>query len=501
MINRSTKINVTTSLALQIVTILNGLVVPRLILTYFGSEINGLVSSLGQLLNYITLLEGGVSGVIMASLYKPLQEGNQKKVSGIIKASDDFFKKIALIFISYSLIVGIIYPIIVKTSFSWTYIFLLTLILAASLFTQYFYTLSYKLLLIADRRGFIVSTSQIAFVILNLALIAISIYVWPSIHVLKFVGVITYIIQPIIYSAYVKKHYKMDRYVEADKEALKQRWDGFGQNIAFFIHTNTDIVLLTIFASLEEVSVYAVYFMVANSLKSLVMSVSSAIVPTIGNVLAGSNEELKQHIFDLYEFGMGFITTFIFTCGVLLIVPFVMVYTSGITDVDYYRPLFGVLIILAEGVYCYRDPYVSAAYSSGHFKQTAKFAYIEASLNIVLSLLLVIRFGIVGVAVGTLVSMLYRVIAHVMYLQKNILFRPIKKFIGNMLFWGVSAVAGAFISRFISIEATTFFLWCIKAIITAMIIGFSLLLSTVLFKWQIFYEFIKRVIGNRTRGV
>ena len=64
MNKRSTKLNVLTSLALQIVTILNGFIVPRIILTAFGSEVNGLVSSLGQFLNYITLLEGGVSGVV-----------------------------------------------------------------------------------------------------------------------------------------------------------------------------------------------------------------------------------------------------------------------------------------------------------------------------------------------------------------------------------------------------------------------------------------------------
>ena len=92
------KKNVITSILYQLVTVAYGLVVPRLVLSSFGSEVNGLTSSLSQFLNYISLLEGGLSGVIMAALYKPLANKDFAKVSGVIKAADNFFKKIALIF-------------------------------------------------------------------------------------------------------------------------------------------------------------------------------------------------------------------------------------------------------------------------------------------------------------------------------------------------------------------------------------------------------------------
>ena len=100
------KKNIITSLLCQIITIIYGLLVPRLILGAFGSEVNGLVSSVSQFLNYITLLEGGLSGVIMAALYKPLAEKDTKRVSAIINATNQFFRRIALIFIGYMLIVA-----------------------------------------------------------------------------------------------------------------------------------------------------------------------------------------------------------------------------------------------------------------------------------------------------------------------------------------------------------------------------------------------------------
>lgn len=63
-----------------------------MILKTFGSDVNGLVSSLNQFLSYISLIEGGLTGVVLASLYKPLEEKNYNKVSGIVKATNKFLK-------------------------------------------------------------------------------------------------------------------------------------------------------------------------------------------------------------------------------------------------------------------------------------------------------------------------------------------------------------------------------------------------------------------------
>ena len=155
------KKNVITSILYQLVTVAYGLVVPRLVLSSFGSEVNGLTSSLSQFLNYISLLEGGLSGVIMAALYKPLANKDYAKVSGVIRAADNFFKKIALIFVVYTIALAAIYPFVVSTSFSWGFIFSLTIIISTSLFIQYFFSLSYRLLINADQKGYIVFSTLI----------------------------------------------------------------------------------------------------------------------------------------------------------------------------------------------------------------------------------------------------------------------------------------------------------------------------------------------------
>lgn len=470
------KKNIITSLLCQIITILNGLIIPRLILGAFGSEVNGLVSSISQFLNYITLLEGGLSGVIMAALYKPLAEKDTKRVSAIINATNQFFRRIAVLFVGYMLIVATLYPLFVHTSYSWGFVASLATIIGITLFIQYFFSLSLRLLINADQRGYVVFSAQIVFTIINFIFTLIVINIYPEIHVLKIANVIAYCIQPIVFATYVNKNYKLDRSIPPDKDAISQRWDGFGQNLAFFIHTNTDVVVLTVFCTLLDVSVYSVYYMVISSLKKLVMSISSAIVPSIGNALASGDTDKINEAFDVYETGINIITTFAFACGIVLIVPFVNIYTAGINDTNYIQPFFGVLLMIAEAIYCYRDPYVSIAYASGKFKETAKYAYIEAISNIVISVLLVVRFGLVGVAVGTFVSMCYRLIMHVIYIKNNILHRSIIKAVANFARSAIIlGICVAMVYVVIPIMPSSFVGWGIMAIIVACFVALLIL--------------------------
>lgn len=476
------KKNVLASLAYQALTVIYGLIVPQIVLRSFGSEVNGLVSSLNQFLNYISLLEGGLTGVILAALYKPLAVHDYKKVSGILNAANAFFKKLALIFGAYTIVLAIVYPLVVHTSFSWGYVFSLTIIISLSLFVQYFFALTYRILINADQKGYIVYLILMLFMVVNFLFTILVVCVWNEIHVLKLLSTIAFLIQPIAFNTYVKKHYPLDKNAPPDKEALAQRWDGFSQNIAFFIHSNTDVVVLTLLGTLADVSIYSVYMLVINALKMLVDAISSSLAPSLGNSLVTMSKDKSNEVFDSYEFGISFITVFIFTCGALLITPFVGIYTKGIQDANYYQPLFGYLMMAAEGVYCFRDPYVNLAYISGKFKETAKYAYTECIINIILSVILVFRFGLIGVAIGTLVSMLYRMIAHIIYISKNIINRPIFKSLKCCVVSLFSVVISSGLTiLLVHRPITGYVTWIFNAICTAAIVMTTMLLISFFF--------------------
>ena len=482
-----------TTILLQVLTIVSGFVIPKIILTYFGSDVNGMISSVTQFLNYIQLLEGGVSAVAMSALYKSLAVHDEKKISGIIKAVDSFFKKIGIVYVIYAVLVALVYPAVVNTPLNYFQSLLLIVIIAASIFVQYFFSLTYRVLINADRRGYIVSLAQCALIIINVSLAIIVVKIYPSIHLLKLGTVIAYITQPIIFSYYIKRHYKLDKKIQADNESLSQKWNGFGHNLAYFIHTNTDIIVLTVFTDLKTVSVYAVYASIATALKTLIISMSAAVKPSFGNVLVSSDLKDTNKVFDYYELGINVISSILFAGCIVLIVPFVQVYTFGITDANYYEPIFALLLCAGELVYCIRDPFVSAAYTANHFKQTAKYAYIEAALNIIISIILVRKYGLIGVAIGTLVAMTYRMIAQAIYLRDNILFRPVAKWLRGIVCVCCSICISTSIVHYgIEYKIDSYLSWFIFACIVMLI---SSLITCILFfviNKKTCVEFMKR---------
>ena len=109
--------NISTNLILQIVIVIYGFIVPKIIISSFGSNVNGLISSITQFLAYITLLESGFGPVVKSVLYKPIAKKDNKTIANILKSTEKFFRSIAIIFLVYIIILCICYTFILSKNF------------------------------------------------------------------------------------------------------------------------------------------------------------------------------------------------------------------------------------------------------------------------------------------------------------------------------------------------------------------------------------------------
>lgn len=488
MKSKVTLINVISSLILQVATVISGFIIPKIILTNFGSNVNGLVSSLNQFLSYITLVEGGITGVVLANLYKPLVDNDDKKISAVLVTAKRFFNKIGYLFIVYSIGLAVVYPILSKEKFSWTFIASLTIILSLNLLIQYLFSLCFRVLLQADKKLYVISFTQIIITICNIVCAFISVKIYPSIHLLKLLTGLLYIIQPLVYGCFVKKHYSIDWNTEPDDSLLKERWNGFAINCAAFIHNSTDITILTIFTNLATVSIYGVYTLVTNGLNGLFAAIFRAIAPTVGLAYAKGDEYELNKKMDLFEFITFISVYFCFTLAGLLITPFVQIYTKGITDADYFQPLFGGLIVISEGLYLIKEPHLDLSYSANKFKELSVPAFVEAGINILISILLVNNFGLVGVAIGTIVGMGFRMVYHIYFTTKIVKNRKQWIFYKKLLAFSIITVLGVCICSYIPIIEVSVYSWILHAFIYSFIFGgLYLILSLIMFKKEIRY--------------
>lgn len=411
--------NTVTSLTLQLVTILSGFILPRMVLVAYGSETNGLINSIKQFLQIISFLELGVGAVVQSALYYPIAMKDETKLSEIVVSAKKFFRTIGIILLIYVALLMIIYPKMIGINYF--DVAILIGVMSVSAFCQYMFGLVDGILLTADQKGYVYYSSQIITIILNTVISVIFINLGMTIQEVKFFSALVYIIRPFLVRIYVNKRYNINYKIKYNGEPIRQKWNGVAQHVSYVILESTDIIVLTLFSDLKNVSIYSVYYLVVNGIKQLINSLSNGIPAVLGELWAKKSYKELSVFFEKVEWIIHNFSTVIWGCTFVLICPFISIYTKGISDNNYYAPLFAAIICLANMLHSLRIPYNVMILAAGHYKETQKNYIISALVNIFISILMVYKFGLVGVAIGTFCAMIYQTLWMAIYVYKNLI--------------------------------------------------------------------------------
>ena len=335
------------SIVYQFVAIVYGFILPKIILETFGSEVNGLVQSIAQFLGVIGFLDMGVGQVVRSALYKPLETQDYNQVSRIMVSGSKFYRRLAVALLGYVAILFVFYPFLVNNTFDFWFTATMIFIISVGSFVQYYFGIIQEQLLHAHQKSYIIYSINIFCYLFNMAACICMIKLGCSIHAVKLATCLIFLLKPFFYAWYVRRKYSIDWRVKNETEPLQQKWHGVAQHISAVVLDGTDNIVLTLFSTLSNVSVYSVYFMIINSLNTLYQSAAVPIQAAAGRVWARENKDEIDYMFSVTELCLHKVTVFLFCCAALLIVPFVKVYTMDITDTDYIQPLFALLLVLA----------------------------------------------------------------------------------------------------------------------------------------------------------
>ena len=485
-------LNTITSLGLQVVSVICGFILPRLILESFGSDVNGLVNSITQFLGVITLLDLGVGAVVQSALYKPLADNNTNMISKIYVSANKFFRRLAEILLVYVVLLMIFYPMLVNKSFGHMYTALLIAVICISSFAQYYFGIVNSLLLNADQRGYIQYVAQIITLILNTFACYIIIKLGASIQIVKLTTSLIFLLRPLFLVFYVKKHYSIDPKITYTDEPIKQKWNGMAQHFASYVLNGTDNIVLTMFSTLGNVSIYSVYNVVIIGVKNALLSVTNGFQSLIGEMLAKKETMKLNAFFGFVEWFLHTGTTLVFGCTGVLIVDFVRVYTYGINNADYIQPLFAVLITIANAGHCLRLPYNILILAAGHYKQTQSNYIIAMILNIVVSIATVKMWGLVGVAIGTLIAMAYQTVWMAKYDSKNIICWPFKNFLKQCGIDAITVIIASLATFKIPMLSVSYVSWFLLAIeVFGIWLIISIVINTIFYRERVLSIFIR----------
>ena len=306
-----------------------------------------------------------------------------------------------------------------------------------------------------------------------------------------------FLCRPLFLNWYVKKHYQINSKVTYEEEPIKQKWNGMAQHFASYVLNGTDNIVLTLFSTLANVSIYSVYNLVINGVFMIITSLSNGFSSYFGDLFARKEEKKLKSDFILFEWFMNTSTILVFGCTSSLIVNFVKVYTKGIYDAEYTQPIFAIILTISFAVRAIRMPYNFLILAAGHYKQTQNNYIIAMILNIVISIITVKAWGLIGVSIGTLVAMFYQTIWMAWYDYKNLISQSFKKFVKLSLLDISTFTIGYSITSKIPMLSINYSAWIVQAIlvfITWFII--IILINSIFYKYEakMFVSFIKRRI-------
>ncbi len=415
------KLNALSTLAHQLVTILCGLVIPKIMIDTFGSEPYGITISIAQFLSYITMLEGGVGRVARGALYKPLAEKDMPQISRVYRAVKSFFVTIGVIFAGYVAVLALGYHSIAHiTAFSWEYTAALVVGIAIGKFAEYMSGISNMTLLNADQKQYVVNAVYVATNVLNVLLIVLLANSGADILWVKVVSSAVFVLRPVLYALYVRRHYHLPKTTE--KATLPNKHTGIAQHTAYVIQNNTDVMLLTLLADPVAVAVYSVYHLVTFSLRNIATAFTGGMEALLGEMVAKGEQENLRRTYQRYKLILTALTLMLFGTAAILIVPFVRMYMADATDANYVRPLFALILVVAEGLNCLTLPCFNLTIAANKLKQSQWGAFGEAAVNVAVSLVLMLVWDpLIGVAMGTLAAMVFKCIYYTAFAGKHIL--------------------------------------------------------------------------------
>ena len=494
-------ISMFSNIILQFINIISNLILPSLFIGTFGSIINGLISSIKQIFSYVQLIGTGISEATIVSLYKPLDENNYKKISSIYNASAKTFFKTGIFFTIITLLFALIYPALVNTTLDYTSSVLLILIMGIAGASEFFIFGKYKTILIADQKVYCINVIQIITIIIILSCNLLFIKLGYNIVLVTLFSSVAYIFRTVAIFIYMKKKYNfLDKNIPADMSALSKRKAAMAHQISSLILFSSQTIIVSITCGLAEASVYSVYALIFNGLSNLLTTVSSSLLPSFGNlVFSGKKSDIKK-IYEIYECIYSIMTFLLITVALLMISPFVSIYTKNITDVNYLRPELGILFSIGLLITSIRTPLYTLISAYGHYQETKWRAITEMIICLISEVVLVKIFGLPGILYGTIIAYLFSCFFVALYTNKKLLSRKMSELFKRILLNMSILIVLNYLMQFLTNNinySSSYLSWVIIAVIVFTICFFTFLFVNAIIYKSTFYEIYTRYIKPR----
>lgn len=384
----------------------------RVFVQYFGVELLGLNSTFASILNTLSLAELGFQQVIVFYLYGVLAKREKERINAIVNIYRFVYRCIGCLFVVAALLCMPFLQLFLSDIEATNMVRLYFLIQALTNACTYF--LAYKRnILYADQNSYIaVLIDTVVNTVAVIVAILVAIYTKNYILYLCVDLIKTYLSNLFVHVACTKKY----PYLYAARIDWPLLWemasslkDVVVEKLAGYIYSSTDNLLISTFISTIQVGFLNNYTLIINHIKTLMTSLTTPLVPAIGNMVAVGREEKHQlETFRLLE------QIFFWLAGIAIVPVYVLAdsFIELYIGAEFILPnVFLILLCIDLYVHISQDSCRCFLSANGLFKQRRNISLGGTFINLSVSFLLMKPFGAAGVLAGTAFSQIYYWIA------------------------------------------------------------------------------------------
>ncbi len=444
--------NIVFTLLGQIVVLGLALAVPRFMLTGYGSDTNGLVSTVTQIMAYMAMLEAGIGRATRNELYKYIHDNvyDTKNVSRIVSISQNTYRRTTRLYAFIVIILAAVLPFILKTDADHLTVLLIILIEGASGIVSFYFVQCWTDLLAAEGKQYVSSNIDLMYRVLICAVKIIMAAAGVNIIFMELGFFAATIVKLLFFRIYVRKNYSWLNITKDTKRTqLPDKNSFMVAEIAWTVFSSTDMIVLSVFCSTKISSVYSIYYMVFITINKLIDAIFTSLKFNLGQKYHADSEGYKK-MHDMFNSVFLGTVTSLTAVAYYLCIPFVRLYTAGISDADYIDtalPMGFSLVLLLSWCRMVAEHLNGIA---GFARQLGKISVIEAAVNLTLSVVLVNFLGIHGVLYATVIALPLKIFYCNILADKKILKRSgsvtCRILLTNLLLFFALAALKGFIS-------------------------------------------------------
>lgn len=485
--------NSSVSIITQISTVIMDFIVKTIFIAVLGGEYLGVNGLFANIITLLSLADLGIGVAIPYSLYKPLAEGDTKKIQGLMNFYRRIYNIIGLTVLGIGISLTPFLSFIIKDMPNIPGLSFIYILFVTHSALSYFFV--YKRFLIeSDQKGYIISKiTFICSLLLNIVRVTL-LLLTKNFIIYLFCSIVFVIIQNLWYSHKANKLYPYikeknnEKISEKDKKEISKNVSALLiYKVGGVVTNGTDNIIISKFIGLVVVGIYSNYILIINSINNVLIQVFNSITASVGNLVATNNERSK-YIFEKLNFFNFYIYSLFGICLFILINPFMNIWLKGDYTLSFLVALFLAINFYIAGMQSVTNSFRTAY---GLFYKARFRPILMIIINLVVSVILVVPFGIPGVILGTIIS---RVLT-VAWIDPYVIYKygfkdEVKEYYKRYIYYFIIFMLSGFILYYLGtfFNLNNLFVWILYALI---IIGLYNLIIYLIFRKTDEYKFFE----------